>query len=111
MKAGVAKLATDDGDLALLASLDMSTETGKRDRAIILLLLGHGLRVGEVAQLYVEDLDGVFLKVMRKGAEQKTAVRKSGWDYEVDNWAHTQNCVPFYVPIDDFQIVSELLEH
>ena len=74
VKAGVAKLAADDGDLALLASIDTTTETGRRDRAIILLLLAHGLRVGELAQLYVAVLDGTFLKVKRKGAEQKTAV-------------------------------------
>ena len=36
--------------------------------------MAHGLRVGELAQLYVADLDGAFLNVKRKGAEQKTAV-------------------------------------
>ncbi len=74
VKAGVARLTADDGDLALLSSIETTTQTGKRDRAIILLLLAHGLRVGELAQLYVGDLDGAFLNVMRKGAEQKTAV-------------------------------------
>ena len=75
VKAAVSKLTDNDGDLALLASIETETETGRRDRAIILLLLAHGLRVGELARLRVGDLDGAYLFVLRKGAEDKTAVK------------------------------------
>jgi integrase len=70
----VGKLTDSGGDLLLLESLGTDTEAGRRDTAVIMLLLAHGLRVGEVAQLYVGDLDGGYLRVMRKGAEVKTAV-------------------------------------
>lgn len=48
----------DDGQLARLhATLDPSTRQGRRDRAIVLLLSGLGLRAAEVASLHLEDLD------------------------------------------------------
>jgi site-specific recombinase XerD len=74
VKAPVSKLIEDNGDLELLASIDAASPTGRRDRAIILLLLAHGLRVGEIGQLYAADYDGRYLRVLRKGADSKTAV-------------------------------------
>jgi len=48
----------DDGQLAQLhAALDPLTRQGRRDRAIVLLLSGLGLRAAEVAGLHLEDLD------------------------------------------------------
>lgn len=41
----------------LLASLDLSTPCGRRDRAIVLCLASLGLRPGEVANLGLEDID------------------------------------------------------
>jgi site-specific recombinase XerD len=42
---------------ALLRSCDRRTATGRRDYAVILILLRLGLRAGEVAGLRLEDLD------------------------------------------------------
>ncbi len=42
---------------ALLASCDMDTVLGRRDRAILVLLARLGLRAGEVAGLELDDLD------------------------------------------------------
>ena len=42
---------------ALLAACDRRTATGRRDYAVILVLLRLGLRAGEVARLRLEDLD------------------------------------------------------
>ena len=42
---------------ALLAACDRRTATGRRDYAVILILLRLGLRAGEVARLRLEDLD------------------------------------------------------
>jgi integrase/recombinase XerD len=42
---------------ALLASCDMATLAGRRDRAILVLLARLGLRAGEVAGLELDDLD------------------------------------------------------
>jgi site-specific recombinase XerD len=41
----------------LLASVDRSTPTGRRDYAILLLLARLGLRSGEVASLQLDDID------------------------------------------------------
>jgi len=42
---------------AMLASCDLRTATGRRDRAILLLLARIGLRAGEVAALGLDDID------------------------------------------------------
>jgi integrase/recombinase XerD len=42
---------------AMLASCDLATATGLRDRAVLLLLSRMGLRAGEVAGLGVDDID------------------------------------------------------
>jgi integrase/recombinase XerD len=42
---------------AMLASCDPATATGRRDRAVLLLLSRMGLRAGEVAGLGLEDID------------------------------------------------------
>ena len=48
----------DDGQMARLhAALDPATGRGRRDRAIILLLSGLGLRAAEVAGLHLDDFD------------------------------------------------------
>jgi integrase len=41
----------------VLASCDRRTTTGRRDYAIMLLLVGLGLRAGEVARLGLDDID------------------------------------------------------
>jgi site-specific recombinase XerD len=42
---------------AMLASCDPATATGRRDRAVLLLLSRMGLRAGEVAGLGLDDID------------------------------------------------------
>jgi site-specific recombinase XerD len=42
---------------AMLASCDQATATGRRDRAVLLLLSRMGLRAGEVAGLGLDDID------------------------------------------------------
>ncbi len=50
--------ALDPGDPArLLASCDRRTTTGRRDFAILMLLIRLGLRAGEVARLELGDID------------------------------------------------------
>ena len=41
----------------MLASCDLGTATGRRDRAVLLLLARLGLRAGEVAGLGLDDVD------------------------------------------------------
>lgn len=52
----------------LIASCDLSSEAGKRDRAILLLLARLGLRAGDIVSLRLQDIDwkGAWIHVSGK---------------------------------------------
>jgi integrase/recombinase XerD len=54
---GVPKGLTDDQVAALLAACDLGRPPGRRDRALVLLLVRLGLRRGEAAGLRLDDID------------------------------------------------------
>lgn len=58
---------------ALLTMPDLSTELGIRDQAILELLYSSGLRLSEVVNLKLEDLDlsRCYLRVMGKGSKER----------------------------------------
>lgn len=56
---------------SLLEAPDSSSEEGSRDRAIMELLYGSGLRVSEAVQLDIYDVDDVFVKVKGKGRKER----------------------------------------
>jgi len=62
---------------ALLQAIDISTQKGLRDRAIISLMMTAGLRTIEVVRANIEDLhtlgDAVYLSVQGKGHDEKSA--------------------------------------
>ena len=57
----------------ILNSIDLSNESGKRDKAIIELLYGSGLRISELAGLKPGDLEleAGFIRVTGKGNKQR----------------------------------------
>ena len=57
----------------LLEAPDPATPIGLRDRAILELLYGAGLRVGELTGLDVDDVDleGGFVRVLGKGGKER----------------------------------------
>jgi len=55
----------------LLASCDLSTPTGKRDYAILLLLARLGLRGGEVVAMTLDDLDWGCGEIVVRGKGQR----------------------------------------
>lgn len=59
--------------LALVYAPDVRTWTGKRDRALFMLLYGAGLRVSEAAALDLADLDfaGGALRIIGKGDKER----------------------------------------
>ena len=60
---------------AVLERVDRATPSGKRDWAVLMLLVGYGLRIGEVALLRLMDIDfaGASLHVRRvKGGGEQT---------------------------------------
>jgi site-specific recombinase XerD len=56
----------------LIASCDLSSPTGKRDRAILLLLARLGLRAGDIVQMRLQDIDwkNAWIQVSGKGRRQ-----------------------------------------
>lgn len=57
--------------VSLLQAPDETTESGCRDRAILELLYGSGLRVSEVTCLDIYDVDDTFVKVRGKGRKER----------------------------------------
>ena len=58
---------------AMLASIDLSTDEGHRNKAMIEMLYACGLRVSELISLRLSDLffDEDFIRVMGKGSKQR----------------------------------------
>ncbi|TMK59807.1 MAG: tyrosine recombinase, partial [Actinobacteria bacterium] len=73
----------------LIEAPDRSTSTGLRDRAILEVLYGAGLRVSELTGLDVDDLDveGGFVRVVGKGGKER----------EVPIGRHAQHAVGTYL--------------
>ena len=67
------KVLTEGEMEALLLSPDTSTPFGKRDRAMLELLYGSGLRVSELTRLDLGDIDYSlgFVLVLGKGGKQR----------------------------------------
>ena len=82
---------TRDQAEQLLALPDPSTPKGKRDRALLALLVGAGLRREELAQLRIEDIqqrDGRWCVVdlQGKGSRVRTVPIPAWAKTAVDNW-------------------------
>ncbi len=78
----------DDQALSVLAACDTSTLTGKRDLALLCLLLDSGLRAAEVCRLQWVDVDlksRSFLVVV-KGGEQREGVFSSATSRYLADW-------------------------
>jgi integrase/recombinase XerD len=56
---------------ALLAQPDRTTADGARDQAILEVLYASGLRVSELCQLKIQDVDDHYVKVMGKGGKER----------------------------------------
>lgn len=72
---GKATHLVDEQDKRLLSSINLSTDIGKRDYAIIILFLTTGVRLSAVAEATFADLrvtgDVMFLNYVNKGGEDK----------------------------------------
>ena len=55
----------------LLAQPDLSTFEGARDRAILEILYGSGLRVSELCSLKINSIDDGYVRVMGKGRKER----------------------------------------
>lgn len=77
--------------LRLIEAPDTSTLLGQRDRAILELLYGTGIRVSELVGLNVEDVDviGEVVKVMGKGRKQRLAPMGSQAAVELSRYLYS----------------------
>ena len=76
---------------AVLDNKDITTPKGLRDRAIIAVAVGSGLRRSEIASLKVEDIQQresrwVILDIIGKGGRVRTVPIKSWVKEAVDQW-------------------------
>ncbi|MGE5578705.1 MAG: tyrosine recombinase XerC [Bacillota bacterium] len=73
LSAALPKVLTEREMEALLAAPDTKTPFGQRDRALLELLYGSGLRVSELCRLDVGDVDYSlgFVQVLGKGGKQR----------------------------------------
>ncbi len=63
-----------DGVEAMLEQLDPDTAKGARDRALLLLMYGRGLRRAEVAELDLEHWASPAVMVRRKGLRERVPI-------------------------------------
>lgn len=56
---------------ALLAAPDLETKEGLRDKAIVEVLYATGIRVSELCNLRIYDMDDEQIKVMGKGSKER----------------------------------------
>ncbi len=79
----------------MLASFDRSTDYGFRDYVIFLLLLDTGMRLSEISQLKLSDIQGSYVKVFGKGRREREIglhpeVGKMIWKY-VHKYRHADD--------------------
>lgn len=81
----------------LIAGIDLSTDEGHRNRAIIETLYGCGLRVSELVSLRLSDLffDEGFVRVLGKGNKQRLVPIGAHTQKEINNYVlHQRKKVP-----------------
>jgi len=77
---------------AMLASIDLSTDEGHRNKAIIETLYGCGLRVSELVSRRLSDLffEEDFIRVMGKGSKQRLVPIESYTQKQINNYINNQ---------------------
>lgn len=73
VKQELPKVLSEDEVESLMQAVDARTPLGKRDRAMLELLYGSGLRISELSRLNVGDIDYSlgFVQVMGKGGKER----------------------------------------
>ena len=98
----------------LLNAPDPERLAGKRDRAILALLLGCGLRRGELLRLNVEDLEQregrwVIPDMLGKGGRIRTVTVPAGAKARLDLWLGAAGITegPIFRPINKRGVLAE----
>lgn len=81
--------------LRLFASIDSRTTLGRRDRALLMLMLDNGLRASEVCRLELQylDLEKRLLDVLAKGARWRRAVFSCATGDAIARWLTVRKAI------------------
>ena len=82
-------------------SIDLSTNEGHRNRAIIEVLFSCGLRVSELVNLKYSDLflDEGYIRVMGKGSKERLVPISQKAIHELANWRQVRNLMTILIMI------------
>ncbi len=99
----------------VLAICDLSTISGKRDYALLMLLWSNALRRGEISQLNVEDVDpnSRELKILGKGrgTQKETVNLSKSTTLAILEWLRVREGVrgePLFIALDFYHLGKRL---
>ena len=105
-------LSTEEVD-RLEDSIDLSTNEGHRNRAIIEVLFSCGLRVSELVNLKYSDLypeDG-YIRVLGKGSKERLVPISERAIHELDNWRAVRNLMTIKPGEEDYVFLNRRGAH
>lgn len=93
----------------LISSIDLSTNEGQRNRAILETLYSCGLRVSELCTLKLSDLyfDEGFIKVEGKGNKQRLVPISPQAIHEINLYFMDRNVIDIKAGYEDFVFISK----
>ena len=93
----------------LISSIDLSTNEGQRNRAILETLYSCGLRVSELCTLKLSDLyfDEGFIKVEGKGNKQRLVPISPRAIHEINLYFMDRNVMDIKAGYEDFVFISK----
>ena len=105
-------LSTEEVD-QLEDSIDLSTNEGHRNRAIIEVLFSCGLRVSELVNLKYSDLflEEGYIRVMGKGSKERLVPISERAIHELDNWRSVRNLMAIKPGEEDYVFLNRRGAH
>ena len=105
-------LSTEEVD-QLEDSIDLSTNEGHRNRAIIEVLFSCGLRVSELVNLKYSDLflEEGYIRVIGKGSKERLVPISERAIHELDNWRSVRNLMVIKPGEEDYVFLNRRGAH
>jgi site-specific recombinase XerD len=82
---------------AVLAAIDTSTDSGRRDQLLFLFLYNTGARISEALQLRPQDLIGRAVRLQGKGRKERTVPIWPATEQRLRKWCKTNEINPAQV--------------
>ena len=93
---------------AIVDAIDLSTPEGQRNRAIIEMLYGSGLRVSELIEVKLSniDLEHSFMKVEGKGSKQRLVPLSEETEKQMQLWLLVRNGMKIQKGFEDYLFLN-----